>query len=104
MEKKMNTVQDYVQRILKRDKRARNSDRLLSYEFFKDYYRLFENKDLDKMTVKDFLLDHKAPTMETVRRCRQKCQEQHEELRADSDVREVRAIKQAEICEWALKN
>ena len=100
----MQDVMNKVRSILTRYDKTRNSDRLLLYVFYKDYYSDLANKDIDQMRVKDFLLDADAPSFESIRRCRQKVQEQNENLRADSDIRDKRALKQKEICEWALNS
>ena len=100
----MKDILNKVRSLMVKYDKTRNSDRLLLYVFYKDYYSIMANKDIDRMSVKEFLLDADAPSFESIRRCRQKVQEQNENLRADSDVRDIRALKQKEICEWALNS
>lgn len=74
---------DRVLKILTENKMARNSDKVLIWEVFKETY-----------TVKDGRIDFDAwmnsISTESVRRCRQKIQETHPELQADNVIQTYR--------------
>lgn len=79
----MTKLYDRCLDILKRDPLARNSDKVLIWEVFKETY-----------TVKDGRIDFDAwmnsVSTESVRRCRQKIQETHQELQADNVIQTYR--------------
>lgn len=96
-------IKDLVLLILRKREEARSSDRVLFYLFYKTYYAAYRNKELDDMSVKDFLLDHHAPSIESIRRTRQKIQATHPELRATKIIQEARAEAQEEMRRWAVQ-
>lgn len=82
------TVYDLVYLCLKEHKQARNSDKFL-YFFLLSKQGLVKNKTLTWENFK------KAPSFETVRRSRQKVQEEHPELGPTSDrVKQLRGRKE----------
>lgn len=74
---------------------TRSSDRKLILYIYSEFYgvynqafnRVIENTDL--------------PSFESIRRCRQKVQEENEDLRAEKPVEDVRIAKQEEYIEYA---
>lgn len=83
-----------VQSILEKNERARNSDYYLYYRVIKTIADKY-NLDLALVSVTDFLLNTELsalfPPFETVRRARQKAQEQFPHLAACEKVSEYRA-------------
>lgn len=95
---KIGEVSKIVERILNDDPMARNDDRYLYLEVVKEIkpsvlYEPFAMAFMDK----------DLPSTETVRRSRQKIQEQNSNLGADPDVEAMRGIKEQEFFEFAVK-
>ena len=59
---------------------TRNSDRLLVYYIYKDYYGIKDDPFYDVMMRDDL------PNYESIRRCRAKIQAERPDLRAEDDV------------------
>ena len=94
---KFKRIADIVKDILINDECARSSDKYL-------YYKVLEKISADwlKMSVKDFLLNaDSAPAFETVRRVRQKIQEQNSSLKAVERVRKYRRENEKEYIQFA---
>lgn len=95
---KIGEISKIVERILNNDPMARNDDRYLYLEVVREIkpsvlYEPFAMAYMDK----------DLPSTETVRRSRQKVQEQNPNLGADSDVVAMRDIKEQEFFEFAIK-
>ena len=89
--------------ILRRDERTRNSDSLL---YLRVINRIANEKgiDLENMTVPYFLLhmtEIPVPPFESVRRTRQKLQQEFPELSANEKIEAYRKAKEAEYREFA---
>lgn len=89
--------------ILDQDEKARNSD---SYLYLRVLRILGKEKDMDveNMPITLFLINMSEwgfPAFETVRRTRQKIQEQFPEYSANNRVKTLRAEKEAEFKEYA---
>ena len=91
----LQTIEDTVRDLLIKYEKTRSDDRLL---FLK--YLIEIGYDTDK-SVADFLLDVKAPNIETVSRARRKVQENHPELQADEKTRAKRKEKEAVFTSYA---
>jgi len=81
MIQKLNSVKDTVYKLLSEDLRTRDSDRLLILRVWATQNPSLRNSDY---SFQRFALDFKAgeyADTESIRRCRQKIQEQHPELR-----------------------
>ena len=75
-----NEVKQRVKRILENNKNARDCDRLLiSIMWTVDIFFIEDKKD--SSDVLKFLVDGKLTSPETIRRCRQRLQEENETLR-----------------------
>ena len=101
--KELYTTTKLVKQILIEDKRARNSD---SFLYFKVLDTLGQARgiDIDSMAVTTFLLkmsELKFPCFETVRRTRQKIQQCHPELAANSNVEAQRIVNEEEYRDYA---
>ena len=86
-----------VEDILNKDPLARNSDRYLYLEVVREVkpsvlYEPFAMAFMDK----------DLPSTETVRRARQKIQEENEFLRADPDVEAARQLKEHQFFDFAV--
>jgi hypothetical protein len=85
-------IYDLVKKTLIEKPDTRNSDKVLFWEIIRELGLLkFINfpSEAAVMTYSNFL---KAPSTETIRRCRQKIQETHLELRASKKVQLERKI------------
>lgn len=92
-----------VKAILEQDERCRNSD---SFLYFRVLSAVADRKGvvIDDMTVPYFLLNMHGtvfPPFESVRRSRQKVQEQHPELAACKKVTEYRSENECAMREYA---
>lgn len=101
----LKTTQDLVFGILKEYKKARSSDNFL---FYKVYQKIASRNgiDLDSMYVPIFLLQMKElgfPSIETIRRTRQKIQAIHPELCGSDDVEAFRELEEEEFRNYARK-
>ena len=99
----LKTTTALVKAILEQDKRCRNSDSML-------YYRVLEiigrrkGVDINEMSIPYFLLNMSGtefPPFESVRRARQKIQENHPELGACKEVANARAMNEMGYLEYA---
>ncbi|MBO7253270.1 MAG: hypothetical protein J6V25_11675 [Oscillospiraceae bacterium] len=105
-EKDLKHISGIVKVILQASERARNSDSFL-YLRVLEFYACTKGIDLRNMTVPHFLMnmqDYGLPKFETVRRARQKAQEQHPELAANDKVQENRMAIEREFRAFAVKN
>lgn len=87
------TTTNLVKRLLTEDPQTRNSD---SYLYLKvlEHCALQKGIDLSGLTVPNFLTSMNVlnlPCFETVRRSRQKIQQEHPELKGNRAVQEARA-------------
>ena len=89
------TMHNKVMEVLMDTPRARSSDRLLISEIYKRYYGICNEPFHVVMSMSDL------PSFETIRRCRQKIQEENEELRAVKPVEEARINKQLDFIAYA---
>lgn len=99
----LKSITKLVKIILDQDERARNSD---SYLYLRVLSVFAESKgiNLEEVKVPYFLLNLKdlgLPAFESVRRTRQKVQEQHPELQSSARVQALRAEKEAEFRQYA---
>lgn len=99
----LKTILQLVKSILEENERARNSDSFL-------YLKVIEavgqqvGHNPKYLTVPDFLLNMDAlgfPGFETVRRTRQKVQQQHPELASSAKVSAYRAINEEAFRDFA---
>lgn len=93
MKNKLIQTTKLVKSILEKDKRARNSDNYLYYKII-EYVAIKNGVDINTISLPTFLLEMSAfgfPPFETVRRTRQKVQENYPELQACEVVQIARA-------------
>ena len=104
MESLKNT-KELVKTALKYSEKARNSDDYLYYLVCQGIMKS-NGYQIDKMSFQRVMLKRKEyglPGYETVRRSRQKCQQEYPDLRADADVEAERAIREEAYREFARK-
>lgn len=94
---RLKTMQKKVEWALNRYPQTRDNDRLLVGVI----YAYFYNVNVECETFKTVLMNDKLPSFETIRRCRQKAQEQHPELRGKRD--KERLERQREFVEYATE-
>ena len=99
----LKTTKARVLAILQQDERARNSD---SHLYFRLIGELGREKGIDMnfVTVTAFLLNMNEwgfPPFESVRRARQKLQQEFPELSANEQVQAFRDAKESEYLEFA---
>ena len=86
------TLTQYVEGILEKDRKARDSDSYLYLEVCRQYNPIALNLSFDE--VMRNLKTYGYPSIETVGRIRRKLQEEQPELRASQQVQDWRAIKE----------
>lgn len=79
---------DLIKKLLEEDEKMRDDDRLLMWEVWK-----LEGKSMYYITMENFMT---ATSTETIRRTRQKVQQDNPRLRASKGVQSLRDEKQAE--------
>lgn len=92
----LKTTKKLVERTLEGNPKARNSDTYLYYVICKAILKT-EGIDIDKISFKDGLLQrkqHNLPNFETVRRTRQKLQQERPELAGTEEVEAMRSINE----------
>ena len=97
---KLRTLTDMVRIILEQQPETRSSDNLLYIEVL----RRCTNQNVLNMPVWAFyqnLKEWQLPSIETVGRCRRKLQEQHPELKANSEVAGFRSEREEAFREYA---
>ena len=92
---RLERMQDKVEWVLGRYPQTRDNDRLLICVIYKGFY----NADISNVSFKEMVLDETLPNFETIRRCRQKAQADHPELRGKRD--KERLDRQREYVEYA---
>ena len=83
----METIKQKVTHLLEKFPETRNSDKLLQHWFWTTY---------DNVTDLNNWLS-RATDPESIRRCRQKIQEEREDLRSVPEVQEAKDLKQMEM-------
>ena len=89
------TMHNRVMEVLMDTPDTRSSDRLLISEVYRRYYGVRSEPFHVVMSRSDL------PSFETIRRCRQKIQEENEELRAVDPVEEERINRQLDFIAYA---
>lgn len=103
MRNKLNTTKALVKSILENNVQARNSDSYLYLKVIQHYDKEY-NTDVCKMPVIDFLtggVDIPIPPFESVRRSRQKVQEENPYLAASDEIEIFRAENEQEYRAFA---
>ena len=106
MKKELQNTSHLVKVILEQDERARNSDSFLYFRVLGVLGMKF-GIDINKMTVSDFLLNrvgYEFPGFETVRRTRQKVQQQFPELAGSAAVGKMRSDREKGFRAFARGN
>ncbi len=103
MDKSLKTTKAIVKSILETNQRARNSDTYLYLKVIDHFDREYDT-DVRNMSVVDFLTgmcDIPIPPFETVRRTRQKVQEECPHLSAYADIEMLRELNEEAYREFA---
>jgi hypothetical protein len=95
---KILTIHQMVERILRDYPGTRDDDRELIKTLYGKYYGVDYYKPWGAV-----IKDKNLPSFESIRRCRQKLQEQNEDLRGSKKSEEARLAKQEEYLEYARK-
>lgn len=90
------TIHQMVEAIMKEYPGTRDNDRELIQTLYGKYYGVDYYKPWGAV-----IRDRNLPSFESIRRCRQKLQEQNEELRGSKASEEARLNKQEEYLEYA---
>lgn len=92
---RLKKLEDKVRVLLKAKPATRDSDRLLTYCVWHDFY------DINAWDpVKDVLLNEKLPSQESIGRVRRKLQEQEEALRGSKAKADVRYEAQRDYLDY----
>ena len=75
---------------------TRSSDRMLIYSVYRDHYGVINDKWSNVILNKDL------PSFESIRRCRQKLQAKHPELKAVEKIEQMRFDNQRDFIEYAI--
>ena len=94
---RLKTMQNKVEWVLTNYPQARDNDNLLINIIYTRFYGV----NVSCRSFKDVTLYTKLPAYETIRRCRQKAQADHEELRGKRD--KERLERQKEYIEFATE-
>ena len=97
MDKSLRTLTQKVWWCLENYPETRSSDRSLILHVYQVFYGVFTTPFYKVMD------DGDLPSFESIRRCRQKIQEEREDLRAVKPVEDVRIAKQEDYIEYARK-
>lgn len=95
MDKSLRTLTQKVWWCLENYPETRSSDRSLILHVYQVFYGVFTTPFYKVMD------DGDLPSFESIRRCRQKIQEEREDLRAVKPVEDIRIAKQEEYIEYA---
>lgn len=95
MDKSLRTLTQKVWWCLENYPETRSSDRSLILHVYQVFYGVFTTPFYKVMD------DGDLPSFESIRRCRQKIQEENEDLRAVKAVEDVRLAKQEEYINYA---
>lgn len=95
---KLRKVSQMVREVLENYPDTRSDDRLLIYTIYRNYYGIVNDKFVN------VIMRHDLPNFESIRRCRQKIQEECEELRGDKQVEKVRMNAQVEYIDFSRMN
>lgn len=98
MSKRLNNVTQMVWWLLENYPETRSSDRRLIELLYDEFYGVWD------MPFYEVIRNRQLPSFETIRRCRQKVQEEREDLRAVKEVEDVRIAKQEEYIEYARED
>ena len=93
---KIITIHQMVESILRQYPGTRDDDRELIQTLYGKYYGVDFYKPWGSV-----IKDKNLPSFESIRRCRQKLQEQNEDLRGSKKSEEARLNKQEEYLEYA---
>ena len=92
---KLDTYKDLIKGLLTEYPTLRGNDRKL---YLAVLWKLGYKLDV---SVKDFFNDDSYPNYESIRRCRQKTQEEHPELLPEDKIEELRKKAEEEYLEFA---
>lgn len=95
---RLKKMQDKVEHILETYPNTRDNDRMLIGAIYAIYYDV----DINNETFASVLANEMLPNFETIRRCRQKAQEENITLRGHRD--KERIARQEEFIEYALSD
>lgn len=95
---KLKKVSQMVREVLEQYPDTRSDDRLLIYTIYRNYYGIVNDKFVN------VIMRHDLPNFESIRRCRQKIQEECEELRGDKQTEEARMNEQVEYIDFSRMN
>lgn len=93
---RLKTLAKQVEQILEDYPLARSDDRFLITTVYIRHYGVRPTAGF-----KDVMKDYTLPPFESIRRSRQKVQEQRPELRANADIEQIRMDLQEEYIEFA---
>ncbi len=97
MKETLNTIQAITVRVLRRDRRARNDDRHCYMEVMKEIF----GNDVRSITLGEWEDDPRFVSTESVRRSRQRVQQEMPELRSDERIAKERRKLEEQFREWA---
>ena len=93
---RLKTIQQMVEDILRQYPGTRSDDRELIQTLYGKYYGVDYYKPFGAV-----IRDKNLPSFESIRRCRQRCQELNEDLRGTKKTEQARLAKQEEYIEYA---
>ena len=96
MSKRLFTLTEMVKQELEQRPDTRSDDRLLIYTIYRDHYGIVNDKWMN------VIFNRELPNFESIRRCRQKVQQECEELRGNKETQQMRLDAQKEYIEFAL--
>ncbi len=99
MIKDLNSIKDRVYSILEKHPITRDDDRLLFLAYMVTYHRL-KAVTTSYESFREFFLNKNTPSTESIRRCRQKIQEEGF-FPAAKNIGRARAEEESEVRNWS---
>lgn len=104
----LNTIKDLVEKLLTENEVLRGDDDLLYLEVLRAEHPYWDNgritTNIEKISIGEFFAERKKqklPSFESVRRSRQKVQEERPELKPCKKIQKAREEKRDEYYNWS---
>ncbi len=96
---RLNSLENKVREVLKRDPKARDDDRILALDLWVNLYGVDP-----RSSIADVMRNTKLPSQESIGRARRKIQEKDESLRGSKQKEKIRMAMQEEYIAYALES
>ena len=93
---KLNTLEDMVREVLKKDPKARDDDRILTLDVWVNIFKINP-----RSPVAEVMRNKDLPSQESIGRVRRKIQQKDESLRGSKQKEKIRLEAQEDYLEYA---